>query len=116
MGVVLVYDCTDERSFADIRNWIKQIDNHAHHNIAKVLVAAKCDLLEKKVEPAVGKALAEELKIEFFETSAKSNRNVEQAFKAIAEQVIKSEVTFSELKNTMSVQSSDAPRGKRGCC
>ena len=117
MGVVLVYDCTDERSFVDIRNWIKQIDNHAHPGIVKVLVAAKCDIPEKKVDPAVGKALAGELQVEFFETSAKLNKNVEQAFTSIAEHIIKKDVVFAELKSSISVKPEELSKKKQsGCC
>lgn len=118
MGVVLVYDCTDERSFVDIRNWIKQIDNHAHPGIVKILVAAKCDIPEKKVDSAVGKSLASELKVEFFETSAKTNRNVEQAFTSIAEQILKKDLEFAELKSSIAVKPPEATeeKKKKGCC
>ena len=43
MGIVLVYDCCDENSFNNIRNWIKQIETHAAKDVAKVLVANKAD-------------------------------------------------------------------------
>ena len=47
----------------------------------KILVGNKSDVAETKraIPYAVGKALADEYNIQFFETSAKENRNVEEA-------------------------------------
>jgi hypothetical protein len=36
MGILLVYDVTDEQSFNNIRNWIRQIQQHAADNVDKV--------------------------------------------------------------------------------
>ena len=61
MGILLTYDVTDERSFnsiygvifsppcIDIRNWIRNIEQHASEGVNKILIGNKCDMLEKKV-------------------------------------------------------------------
>ena len=36
MGILLVYDCTDKDSFANIRNWIRNIETHAADSVNKV--------------------------------------------------------------------------------
>ncbi len=36
MGILLVYDITDEASFNNIRNWMKNIEEHASDNVDKV--------------------------------------------------------------------------------
>jgi GTPase SAR1 family protein len=36
MGILLVYDCTDESSFNNIRNWIRNIETHAADSVNKV--------------------------------------------------------------------------------
>ena len=43
MGILLVYDVGDEGTFNNIRNWMKNIDQHASDQVAKVLVGNKCD-------------------------------------------------------------------------
>ena len=48
MGILLVYDVTDEASFSNIRNWMKNIEQHASDNVVKVLVGNKCDMDESK--------------------------------------------------------------------
>ncbi|KAI3929529.1 hypothetical protein MKX01_025697, partial [Papaver californicum] len=75
MGILLVYDVTDESSFNNIRNWIRNIEQHASDNVNKNLVGNKADMDESKraVPTAKGQALADEYGIKFFETSAKTN-------------------------------------------
>jgi len=90
MGILLVYDVTDEQSFQNIRNWIRNIEQHAADNVDKILVGNKCDMIsEKVVETTRGQALADEYSIKFFETSAKSNINVVESFTAIASDIKK---------------------------
>jgi len=90
MGILLVYDVTDEQSFQNIRNWIRNIEQHAADNVNKVLIGNKADMLsEKVVETERGQQLADEYGIKFFETSAKSNQNVVESFTSIATEIKK---------------------------
>ena len=74
MAVILAYDCTNVKSFYDIRKWLQQLQENANPAIMKVLVATKCDLkLEKKVDTTTGINQAKKLGLKFFETSAKDN-------------------------------------------
>lgn len=90
MGILLVYDCTEEVTFNNIQNWLKQIEAHAQPNVQKVLIANKSDMPDdqKKVDPERGRALAEQHGLCFFETSAKSGHNVAQVFTEIATLII----------------------------
>lgn len=49
MGILLVYDVTDEKSFSNIRNWIRNIEQHATESVSKMLIGNKCDMAEKRV-------------------------------------------------------------------
>jgi len=90
MGILLVYDVTDEKSFNNIRNWIRNIEQHATESVNKILIGNKCDMVEKKVvDSARGKALADEYAIKFLETSAKNSINVEEAFITLAKDIKK---------------------------
>ena len=88
MGIILVYDCTDQLTFNNISNWLKQIDQHANSNVAKVLVANKCDRPDKVIETERGRALAEQHGLTFFETSAKNGLNVNDVFHHIAKVIV----------------------------
>jgi len=85
MGILLVYDVTDDKSFNNIRTWMRNIEQHANEQVVKILLGNKCDMPDKKmVTWEQGNDLAKEYGIEFFETSAKTNVKVEEAFTAIA--------------------------------
>ncbi|KAL5070244.1 hypothetical protein RYX36_021131 [Vicia faba] len=62
MGILLVYDVTDEASFNNIRIWIRNIEQHASDNVNKILVGNKADMDESKraVPTSKGQALADE--------------------------------------------------------
>merc|ERR1712167_377919 len=85
MGILLVYDVTDDKSFNNIRTWMRNIEQHANEQVVKILLGNKCDMPDKKmVTWEQGNDLAKEYGIEFFETSAKTNVKVDEAFTAIA--------------------------------
>lgn len=89
MGIILVYDCTEEATFNNIQNWLKQIDTHASSGVSKILVANKIDLPNRTVTSERGAALAEEHGLDFFETSAKTGSNINELFQAIAQKIVK---------------------------
>ena len=36
MGIMLIYDTTDEKSFQNVRNWMKNIEQNAAPSVNKV--------------------------------------------------------------------------------
>jgi len=88
MGILLVYDVTDERSFNNIHNWHLNIEQHASEGVNKILIGNKSDWTDKKaVTEEQGRELANELGIRFMETSAKVNEGVEEAFFTLARDI-----------------------------
>lgn len=88
-AVAVVYDCTSQDSFDNVRSWMNQIDNFAAKNIPKILIANKSDLENKVISKIDGELLAEEYGALFIEASAKTGKNVDKAFKKLGEEMIK---------------------------
>ncbi|XP_027701208.1 ras-related protein Rab-8A [Vombatus ursinus] len=88
MGIMLVYDITNEKSFDNIRNWIRNIEEHASADVEKMILGNKCDVNERRqVSKERGEKLALDYGIKFMETSAKANINVENAFFTLARDI-----------------------------
>eukprot|EP01100_Stratorugosa_tubuloviscum_P002327 TRINITY_DN1542_c0_g3_i1.p1 TRINITY_DN1542_c0_g3~~TRINITY_DN1542_c0_g3_i1.p1 ORF type:complete len:186 (-),score=54.19 TRINITY_DN1542_c0_g3_i1:113-670(-) len=93
-GFLCVYSIDCNHSFSQINKFrqsiltIKQCDK-----IPIVLIANKCDLLDdRQVSKIDGQALAKRFGVPFFETSAKTNTNIEQSFYELVR-----EIRYSEL-------------------
>jgi GTPase SAR1 family protein len=103
---------TCEKSFDNIRQWIRNIETHASEDVEKMILGNKCDMDEKRaVSKERGDALALEYGIPFLETSAKNNINVEQAFTQMAAAIKKkmdSKASVAAAKTT-GIQVSNAP-------
>ncbi len=89
-GIILTYDVTDENSFKNIRTWVKQIEQNAQSSVCKVLVGNKCDREDRKVTFEDGQKLAKEFNMQFFETSAKTNYNVNETFTYLTREILNS--------------------------
>ncbi|MEQ2180690.1 Ras- protein Rab-8A [Goodea atripinnis] len=88
MGIMLVYDITNEKSFDNIKNWIRNIEDHASADVERMVLGNKCDVNDKRqVSKERGEKLALDYGINFMETSAKANINVENAFLTLARDI-----------------------------
>ena len=75
MGIMLVYDITNAKSFDNIAKWLRNIDEHANEDVERMILGNKCDMEDKRVvSKERGDAIAKEHNIKFLETSAKVNQ------------------------------------------
>lgn len=51
---MLVYDITDEKSFENIKNWIRNIEENASADVEKMLLGNKCELNDKRQVSFIG--------------------------------------------------------------
>ena len=78
---IIVYEISNKKSFENISSWIEECKNTAPKSILMVLVGNKCDLDNREVTEEEGREFAEKNGMIFFETSAKTGKNVEELFK-----------------------------------
>jgi len=118
MGILLVYDITSEKSFDSIRNWIRNIEEHASSDVERMLIGNKCDLNDKRqVSKERGEKLAMEYGMKCMETSAKLNiENIENAFFTLARDIkTKTEKRLNQARpSTMSGNSNTGTKVKPG--
>ena len=89
-GIVLVYDVTDEASYEKIREWMEQIhSNTQKEEIGLVLLGNKCDMEPRNVTEDMGNKMAEELKTDYFETSALTGQGIKEAFEQLTKTIMK---------------------------
>jgi len=115
MGIMLVYDITQPKTFDNIAKWLRNIDEHANEDVEKMILGNKCDMEDKRmVSKERGESIAREHGIRFLETSAKANVNIERSFLDLAEAIL--DKTPGKTAETNVINPNSGPRsGNRNC-
>eukprot|EP00058_Branchiostoma_floridae_P012312 XP_002597800.1 hypothetical protein BRAFLDRAFT_100555 [Branchiostoma floridae] len=99
-GVLLLYDCTYEPSFMNVREWVDAVEDGAPRTLPIMLCANKLDLRndaiksgQKVILKGHGEEMAREHGALFCETSAKQGDNVQDA----VEKLMRSEALTDSL-------------------
>jgi Ras-related protein Rab-8A len=89
MGILVVYDVTDEVSFLRLPGLMQDVGQHANPKSCKILLGNKCDMVEKRVvELSRAQHLANSLRMDVLDTSAKDNVNVDDAFFTVVRHIM----------------------------
>ena len=87
--VVFIYDITEHNSFKNIKKWLKESDLYAPKNVKKIIVGNKLDLENlRQVDYKESLDFAHKLNIDYIETSAKNNSNINELFSYITENLL----------------------------
>lgn len=117
MGIVLIYDVTDARTFENVENWFQTVTQHANEDAQIFLVGNKSDDEEnRQVSREQGERLAAQLSIPFLEASAKTNKNVDSIFYELAG-IIQEKHVDAGPQQAGGIDVSKGPAGiKSNCC
>lgn len=120
MGIILVYDVTDERTFSNIKQWLSTVNQHANDEAQLLLVGNKSDMDTRAVTYEQGEALSKELGLPFVEASAKNDDNVNEIFftlaKLIQEKIDNDKLVGNTNKDGSVNINSNGGGSKSNCC
>ena len=97
-GAIVAYDISYKWSFDQVKFWIKEVKAYSNTETNIVIVGTKCDILDREVTEEEGKKLADELGVKYFETSAKTGYNVNEAYNFLIKEIIDNFKNFEREK------------------
>ncbi|XKL64401.1 hypothetical protein PGB90_004487 [Kerria lacca] len=101
-GVIIVYDTTKRATFLNVQKWIDEARRNTGSNVLLFLVGTKCDLEdEREVELSEAEEMRDYIPEIMFvlETSAKENKNIDDVFFCLAEELKKKHDQMAILEN-----------------
>ena len=121
IGVILVFDLTDRKSFDDLSQWLSDVHAHCDPNAVVMLIGNKSDLeSSRKISESEAKSFAELHNLNYLETSARVGDNVELAFQTTAQNVLRTVANVKDLsKNNSATQlltEENTSRNKKDNC
>ena len=118
-GILLVYDITAKTSFERINLWMEEINNIIKvEELGFVLLGNKNDLeLQRVIHKEDGKKLAAKLNMPFFETSAKTGKNLKESLAVLCEQTIKKlELSNPDNERNSKLSWNSQTKSDKKCC
>jgi small GTP-binding protein len=90
IGVILVFDLSQRKSFDDLSQWLVDIRALCDPNAVVTLIGNKLDLVEqRKITSKEAESFAHLHQLAYFETSALAGDNIQEAFHRTAALVIR---------------------------
>ncbi len=88
-GALLVYDITDADTFVRAKNWVKELRKVVGNDIKITIAGNKCDMVKaRQVDEKEAEEFAQQVGATHLLTSAKANKNVDEAFLDITRRIL----------------------------
>lgn len=115
-AAIVVFDLTRPDSFDHAQKWVSELRQQVGGDIAIALAGNKSDMAETHatVDTQVSQSYADDADLMFFETSAKTGLNIEDAFLAIARKLSSGQMERAEPSRILLDE--DSGQTQRGCC
>lgn len=117
VGVILVFDLTERKTFDDLSNWLNDIHTLCDPNCVIQLIGNKSDLEENRaISLAEADAFAQRNQMHYMETSAKSGASISEAFTRVASQIMSKGLKASNGSFDKTPLMPESNAQKSGCC
>ena len=128
VGALLVYDITRRETFSHLIKWLSEVKENASKDITIILIGNKNDLEKgRQVSFEEGESFAKENNLLFLETSAKTSKNIMEAFNLSALQILNNiqksgddDIINNKIKINKDNNNMNGKKGKnnkkKGCC
>ena len=118
-GIILVFSVIDEESFAKVKEWMGQITSNINkEEVHLILIGNKCDLEERAITKEQGKQMADNLGINYYETSALDGTGINEAFEGLTKEIMKKKAIIANdnRPGSVSLINEKHKKKKRLCC
>jgi len=130
-GALLVFDVTDSESFEKVKMWVKELRKMVGKDISIAIAGNKSDLeRNRQVSTEEGQNYAATVDACYFNTSAKLNRGIDEAFLELSKRMLAAKKRSNPMNASLGdgpgnwqrpkrtgliVAEEEAPQ-RRGCC
>ena len=119
-GVLLLFDVTNEETFNNVSNWMKDVKENSNKDgkesdIALYLIGNKIDKPDRVVSKETAETQAKSLGMKYFEVSCKINMNIPEV---MARMIMECHMRTNHIENCfkLTTTKTDGDKKKGGCC
>jgi small GTP-binding protein len=119
VGVILVFDITDRKSFDDLNSWLNDIHTLCDTNAVIQLIGNKADMKSHRVvNLAEAESFASHQHMQYLETSARLGENVKEAFVRVATSIMTKGLKASNppIDRSPLLPAKSEVKSNDGCC
>ena len=121
-GVLLLFDVTNEETFNNVSNWMKDVKENSNKDgkesdIALYLIGNKIDKPDRVITKEAAETQAKSLGMKYFEVSCKINMNIPEVMaRMIMECHMRANHIEDPFKIKLSTNKAGGEKQKGGCC
>ncbi|EMD44701.1 small GTPase EhRabD2, putative [Entamoeba histolytica HM-3:IMSS] len=114
MAAIIMFDVSNKESFENIPNWVEQCCKSDGKHII-FIAGNKIDLENRVVSKEEAEEKAKELKLKYFEVSAKTGDGIEDLFNELIKEIMKTPFCNEQEKEGVELDGQKKQK-KGGCC
>ena len=119
-GVLLLFDVIDEKSFNNVSEWIKDVNENSdkENNVVIYILGNKIDIPERVITKEKAEEFANSLGLKYYEISCKINMNIQEIMARMIIDCYKKINNIKHIENGFQLQNAKdgENQNKKKCC